>query len=218
MKFDFQEIKENIRNKSLYKYQNDLNRSDKKIIVLSSDCVGGRLMKDYALPSYTPMINNHYSAKDFIKICQNPDYYFSHEVEFAGYSKHNHPMGRIDDVCVIFGHSSGYEESLKKWKIGCKNYFRAKKTNNYEIIVICNDRNGFMLEDVNGFESLPYKYKVNFVHTKEYLSENSFYMKNEDNFNCVKTMTSFESRFSIKRRYDRYDFYKVFKKAKGLDE
>ncbi|MCR4611907.1 MAG: DUF1919 domain-containing protein, partial [Lachnospiraceae bacterium] len=149
-----------------------LHKSGKKIIILSSDCVGGRIMKDYELPEYTPTVNNWYSSSDFLKICSNPDYYFSQKVEYIGEDEHCEPMGRIDDVVVHFGHSSGFDESLKKWEIGCKSYFRAKRKGSYEICVIMNDRNYFEQEFLDLFEKLPYKNKVLFVHRKDWERNN----------------------------------------------
>lgn len=213
LKKKYNESRENARARSLTNKQEELQKyvRMKKIIILSSDCVGGRLQKDYKMPCYTPTINNWYSADDFIKICLNPDYYFSQEVIFKGYDFENHPVGLIDDVEIHFGHCDSYEEGLAKWKIGCKSYFRATKNDNYEICVIQNDRNGFSEEHVDKFEALPYENKVLFVHKRSMKSKNSFYMKNEDKRDCVDTMTRFENWLTIRRRYDRFDFFEWFK-------
>lgn len=206
--------KEERRHNEFSKKRNELQRvlseSKKKIIILSSDCTGGRIMRDFGLPEYTPTINNWYSGADFIKICSNPDYYFSQEVEFIGLDEQNQPMGKIDDVIVHFGHTAGYEESLKKWQIGCKSYFRTIKKGNYETCIIMNDRNFFNHDLLGLFEKLPYEYKVLFVHRKEWSSPHTFYMSGEDSYDYVDIMTAFESSISTKRRYDRFDFYRWF--------
>lgn len=208
------EEREKIRNKKLEKCQKKLcqERKDsrKKIIILSSDCTGGRLMFDYNLPTYTPTINNWYSAKDFIRICREPDKYFSMKMERGEQDSNGQPTGIIGDIMVHLGHSAGYEEAKKRWEIGCKNYFRAKESEKYEICVIMNDRNYFTDDILQEFEDLPYKYKILFVHKKENIAPHTFYMHGEDNLEFVNIMTSFEG--IIKRRYDRFDFYHWFLK------
>lgn len=167
-------------------------------------------MKDYSLPSYTPMVNNWYSAEDFIKICENPDYYFSIKMLYLGMDENGEFIGKIDDVTVHFGHTSSYEEALKKWEIGCKSYFRAKKKDNYEICIIQNDRNGFNDTLIDRFNNLPYSHKIIFVHKKDNSLHDAFYMQGEDNKSYVDVMTQFENKLSIRRRYDRFDFCKWF--------
>lgn len=214
IKAKISEYKENRRHESLndrrHALHEVLSKTKNKIIVLSSDCTGGRLMRDFELPEYTPTVNNWYSCSDFLKICSNPDYYFSQEVIFSHMDENNQPVGKIDDVEIHFGHSSGFEESLKKWQIGCKSYFRAKKKDNYEICVIMNDRNLFSKDMISQFDGLPYNHKVLFVHQKDWSGPNTFYMKGEDSLKFVDVMTAYENRISLKRRYDRFDFYKWF--------
>lgn len=183
---------------------------EKSLIILSSDCVGGKLMKDYMLPCYTPTVNIWYTGEDFLKICENPQKYFTQEMIRGEADFENHPTGIIDDVVVHFGHEEKFEEGAKKWKRGCRLYEKALK-GNYEICVIMTDRNGFSADLVERFEKLPYRYKVLFTHCKYENAPHTFYMKGEDTKEYVKTMTRFEHVFSLKRRYQRFDFYQWFR-------
>lgn len=208
----YNEIKEYKRNRKLSQMQEALKvaaEKGKKIIVLSNDCTGGRVMKDFSMPSYTPTVNNWYSAADFLKICRNPDYYFSCSIEDAGIDADGKFTGKLDDIYIHFGHSSSYQESVKKWKIGCKSYFRARKSN-HEICVIMNDRNGFEESLFNDFNSLPYIHKMIFTHKQWKNVPDSFYMDGEDALPYVDVMTRYENKLSTKRRYDRFDFFKWF--------
>ena len=72
-----------------------------------------------------------------------------------------------------------------------------------------NDRNGFDDNMVEKFEYLPYTYKILFTH-KKYASGCTFYMKGDENKEFVEIMTNFEGWFTLKRRYDRFDFYQWF--------
>lgn len=179
------------------------------IVILSSDCVGGRIMNDFRMPVNTPTVNNWYSSKDFLKICENPQKYFTEDLIIDGFDENGGCRGYIDDVIVHFGHDKDPNQASKKWKRGCKQYFRAIKKK-YEVVVIMNDRNGFQDEDISRFESLPYTYKVLYTHKKHINAPHTLYMAGEDNLPYVDMMTNFESMFTLKRRYDRYDYYKTF--------
>lgn len=183
-----------------------MNEKGVAIIILSSDCTGGRLMNDYRMPVNTPTVNNFYSADDFLKICENPEKYFSLPVELEGIDNDGNFLGKIDDVVVHLGHEESPEKAVRRWNRGCKQFFRAIKSP-HEICVIMNDRNGFKDSDMARFEALPYTYKVIFTHKPYKNAPHSFYMKGEDHLPCVNIITRFESVFSLKRRYDRFDFF-----------
>lgn len=215
----YSEIKESLRHNFLYKKKSDsirLHLTEKKIIILASDCVGGRLMKDFNLPFYTPTVNIWYPNDDFLKLCKNPDFYFKQPLIEKYDSTENCPVATCADITLVFGHYKGksFDEINKIWKKGCKSYFRAKNSEDYEIIVIANDRNGFE-PYIEEFSKLPYKYKIVFTHKKNN-HKDCFYMNGEDSYPYVKTMTDFENMFSLHRRYDRFDFYSWFKEIYNL--
>lgn len=166
-------------------------------------------MNDYRMPVNTPMVNNWYSAKDFLTICKNPEKYFSETLVEEGIDQYGACTGRIDDVVIHFGHDHDFEVAAKKWKRGCKQYFRAIKKN-HEVVVIMNDRNGFMDEDVARFEALPYEHKVLYTHKPYSNAPHTLYMEGEDNLPYVDMMTNFENPVTLKRRYDRFDYYGMF--------
>ena len=183
-----------------------MNRHGVAIIILSSDCVGGRLMNDYRMPVNTPTVNNFYSAQDFLKICEAPEKYFTMPIQLDGEDSDGNYIGRIGDVVVHLGHESDSEKAVRRWNRGCKQFLRAMK-DPHEICVIMNDRNGFTDNDMVRFEALPYPYKVIFTHKPYANAPHAFYMKGEDHLPFVKIMTGFEHVFTVKRRYDRYDFF-----------
>lgn len=214
LKRKYNDKREKIRHESFAKEREQITESllesRKRIIILSSDCVGGRLMKDFELPQYTPTVNNWYSGDDFMKICFNPDYYFSQDVIYNGLDSNGEPTGKMDDVIIHFGHTSGFNESYKKWMIGCKSYFRAKKKEHI-ICVVANDRNSFSENTLELYGKLPYKNKIIFVHKSEWDSDyDRFYMNGEDSLPHVNVMTLYESKLSCKRRYDRFNFAEWF--------
>lgn len=183
---------------------------EKKIIIFSNDCVGGRVMKDYGLPCYSPMVNAWYSAEDYIKICEKPLYYFQFALEDCGLDEDNHPLGRLGDVYLHFTHFSNFESAKRRWNRGVKQFYQAYE-DNHEFLIIMNDRNFFTDRLVERFENLPYQYKVLFTHV-DHRTPNTFYMKNEDSREFVDIMTNFENLFSCKRRYERFDFFGILLK------
>lgn len=168
-------------------------------------------MNDFRMPVNTPMVNNWYSAQDFLKICENPQKYFAEDLIIDGFDENGGCRGHINDVIIHFGHDKDPEVAIKKWQRGCKQYYRAIKKK-YEVMVIMNDRNGFQDDDVVRFESLPYRYKVLYTHKQHLNAPHTIYMKGEDGMPYVDMMTNFESIFSLKRRYDRFDYYTTFLK------
>ncbi len=181
----------------------------KKIIIFSNDCVGGRLMKDYYLPQYTPMVNIWYSAADFLKICREPEKYLSLKLSDVRLDENGIPSARLGDTILHFNHDNNLDAVVRKWEKGCRAFFKAVKSERHEICVVMNDRNGFDDNMVEKFEYLPYTYKILFTH-KKYASGCTFYMKGDENKEFVEIMTNFEGWFTLKRRYDRFDFYQWF--------
>lgn len=214
------ELKENLRSYFLFKKKAEIisnHVTEKSLIILASDCVGGRLMKDYRLPYYTPTVNIWYPDDSFLKLCKNPDYYFQQPLIELHDSTINSPAAKCGDITLVFGHYKGmpFSKIEKIWRKGCKSYFRAKKEGNYEFIVIANDRNGFE-PYIDEFCELPYKYKVIFTH-KNFNNQSCFYMK-EDSLQFVDIMTSFENIFSLHRRYDRFDFFSWLKEIYKIND
>lgn len=181
----------------------------KNIIILSSDCVGGRIMKDYALPCHTPTVNIWYSGIDFMKLCEDPLKYFDMEIEEGGFDDEGHPTGRLGDIVLHFGHEDSFEAGARKWMRGTRSFRKAVQSP-HEICVIFNDRNGFTEDLVGRFENLPYSHKVLFTHKPHHNAPHTFYMDGEDRLEFVRTMTLFEGLLPIRRRYERFDFYQWF--------
>jgi len=215
----YDDLKKKKREQLLEQKRNEIfNLSKgKNIIVLSNDCVGGMIMKDYGLPCFSPTVNVHYSGEDFLKICENPSYYFAQEVRDYGMDDEGHPMGKCDDIILHYGHSKSFAEGNKKWRVGCKAYFRAINKK-HEVCIIDNDRNGFTETEFERYMKLPYVHKILFVHRPEWKNDYTCLIQEEEKFEAVKGMTSFENFFSVKRRYDRFDFYRWFKEIAELDE
>lgn len=140
--------------------------------IISCNCIGGVLYHELGLQFMSPTINLWLDCPDFIKLCENLEYYFSLPVkEYDGPLECDYPLGVIDDIVVHFMHYSSLEEATKKW------YERIERINWDNIFIIATDRDGFNDELLNRFEALPYKNKKLFTHLPIENASNTFYLK-----------------------------------------
>lgn len=106
---------------------------NRKLSILCNNCCGGYLYQYFGLPYKTPTIGLFFTTDDFIKICKNPQYYFSQKLEFINprNSKNyellknsnrygEYPVGKINDLEIFFMHYHSNEEAEKKWCIRSK--------------------------------------------------------------------------------------------------
>ncbi len=184
------------------KYRKRIKNIDFSII--SSDCVGGVICKDLRCRFNSPTINFYFSAGDYIKFISNLKQY----IEYGVLRDVTQP-GEYVKVAIeieneqIIAHCIHYktaEEFIEKWNS------RKVRVNYDNCFFIMTDRNDFTEEHLRMFDALPYKNKVCFVHKEypDYLS--AFYIKGSEQNGMVKGMTEYKSIFTIKRRYDDFDF------------
>lgn len=69
----------------------------------------------------------------------------------------NKPIGRIEDIEIIFLHYNSKEEAYEKWNK------RIKRVNHSNLIVKFSEQNLCEYEDLVAFVNLPYKNKICFV-------------------------------------------------------
>lgn len=104
----------------------------KDFTIISNNCSGGYVYQYFGITYNTPTEGLFFTADDYIKLIQRPEYYFKHEVvlidsrqsEFAKAGNEvDYPVGKIDDIEVYFMHYRNPEEALNKW------YRRASRMN-----------------------------------------------------------------------------------------
>lgn len=105
--------------------RNRLNNDDFSIIC--NNCWGGYVYRRYGLPYNSPTVGLFFFAEDFIKLCYNLRYYMSLEIEFIKVEDSMHiehlktdkykniPIGKLDDIEVIFLHYKTEDEAREKW-------------------------------------------------------------------------------------------------------
>lgn len=175
---------------------------NEQVSFISSDCLGGVLYKALHRRMDSPTINMFFSASDFIKFCENMDYYLEQEVVNDEKNRENGPwpIGKLGDIRLQLVHYKSVEEAAGKWEE------RKKRIHRDALYFIMNDRNGCTEREIAAFDALPYEHKVIFTH-KPYPQYKCVYCVpgcEQDGF--VKIMTSYAGLFTLRRRYDDFDF------------
>jgi len=144
-----------------------LNNTD--FTIISNNCWGHFVYSRYALPYLTPTIGMYIFPDDFVKLCHNLRYYMELPLEFITYreSKHkdaiiakeqtNIPIGKLDDVEIVFLHYKTEELAREKWER------RAKRINYDNLIFKFTKMNGCTKEELKRFDALECDKKICFV-------------------------------------------------------
>ncbi len=118
--------------------------------ILSNNCIGAFLYKDYGLPYATPLAMLQIAPKDFILFCKNIDYYLSCALESAEITKEvkaawwqvgggdinlKFPIGKLGgEIIIFFQHSKSFEEAKADWNRRLARY----KNTSSEVYIILN--------------------------------------------------------------------------------
>lgn len=138
--------------------------------VISNNCFGGFVYQRYGLPYKTPTAGVFFMPKDFLRLLERPQTYFSLPLEFVEPMTTPHaevlraddehygqyPVARLGDIYVYFMHYATVQEAQEKWVRRC-----ARICWNRVLYKFC-DQNGATKEDIAAFDALPHKNKVCF--------------------------------------------------------
>ena len=161
----------NQREKSNSKYA-DQRQSlliGKSFTILSNNCWGGHVYRYFSLPYLTPTIGLYFYPDDYLKFIGDYKKYLAAELTFIPWqeSKHadslrernqtNVPIGKLDDVEIVFLHYKSESEAYEKWNR------RVARINWDHILVKCSKQNGMTDEQVEQYDKLPINNKIIFV-------------------------------------------------------
>ena len=141
--------------------------------IISNNCWAGHVYRYFNLPYNTPTIGLYFFSEDYIKFLSNLKYYIDADLQFISYTDSMYrnyleargeihcPIGRLNDIEVIFLHYSTPEEALTKWN-------RRKKRICWDnLIYKMSEQNLCSIEHLKMFDSIPEKKKFVFT-TKNY--------------------------------------------------
>lgn len=141
--------------------------------IISNNCWAGSVYRWFHLPYLTPTAGLYFYAEDYLKFLSNLKYYLSlipeeislkisqHKESLMQKGQINVPIGKLDDVEIIFLHYPTFEEAREKWLRRCARI-------NWEKLIIKNsEMNGCTEENVREFDKLPFNRKFIFT-TRSY--------------------------------------------------
>ncbi len=115
--------------------------------IISNNCVAGHLYELFNAIPNTPTINTAIDAKDYVKFCENYDYYMQKDLEDVHIERRVYqdvgqieemPVGRLGDIKIAFAHTYNADDVVKKWNI-------LKKVNKKDhLVFLYSDNNEYM--------------------------------------------------------------------------
>lgn len=183
---------------------------NKSFSIISNNCIGGFLYKQYGSKFYSPTIGLQFSQEDFVKLCKNLEYYLNEELIESddkmqdGFTKLgggtiDFPVGKLADITIYFQHYPSFEEAKEKWNKR-KNYI---DENNLFFIFVGYDNTP--LEVFEEYDKLPFKHKLLLTNEKIINSNDTFAMHNGNR----RWLDKINHKFGIKY-YEQFNFYKWF--------
>lgn len=199
----YKELRFSVRD-LLYNRKRRNRLSNKEFSLITSDCVGGCIAKDLKTRMNSPTRNFYFNADDYIKFCQNLDYYLTLEPKpydgnYEGVGA-EYLMASLGDLKMFLVHYTSVEECRKEW------IRRRARVNKQNMFFMMNDRNYCTERELKAFDELPYKNKVCFTHRKYPQYAATFYIPGSDNDKYIKGVTRYIHQWWIKRYYDYFDF------------
>lgn len=184
---------------------NNKRVKNKSISIICNNCWGGIFYRNSNIPYLSPTVGLFFMADDYIKFIYDLKKYIETELEFISvedskyknYLKklnYNSPIGKLNDVEIMFLHYSSESEAKEKWD-------RRKARINWDNIVYkFSDQNMCTYEDLEKFQLFKAKNKICFT-TREYDGLDTIQIKKYQNAECVG-----DDIKSYKKYFNFYDY------------
>jgi uncharacterized protein (DUF1919 family) len=168
--------------------------------LVANNCVSGVLYEDLDLPYSTPFAGLYILPADFVKLCQDFQYYMSQNLLPCIGSQEDFPVGQLDDVKIYFMHYTTFEIAKEKWE-------RRKSRINYlNIGFILVQRDGCTLNDMVNFDNLSMPNKVILSAQQNSECKSAHYVKYFGEENELGNVLEFKNSFSGQRIMYEFDF------------
>ena len=194
--------------REIYKKRLRARLHNKDFSLIASNCSGMFMLKDLNLPYKSPFVNLWLYPKDFIKFLKNISYYSECKLEFIQMDNIKYPVGKLDDIYIFFQHYKTEAEAYDKWNK------RIKRINKNNIYILMTDRDGCTEDDLREFDKLEYKNKKVFTHIKHPDISSAVYIPGFEKDESVGMCFQYPHKYSIKRRYDVFDYISWFNNFK----
>lgn len=177
---------------------------NKNITLIASNCNGGAILHDLNLPFNSPFVNLWLKPKDFLKFCENMNYYLMQSLRFIKEKDITYPVALLGGIKIYFQHYNNEKEALLKWEI------RKQRIDMNHIYILFTDRDGCTYEDLQRFERLPFNKKAVLVSKRYPDILSAIYIPGFEHEDCVGMCMDFKNKFTSKKFYDSFDFISWF--------
>lgn len=179
---------------------------DTTFSIISNNCWGGHVYRYFGLKYSSPTIGMYFFSDEYIRFIKNLKYYLSLQLTIIPIEESKYrdiliereqasvPIGRLDDVEIVFLHYKSPEEALSKWAR------RTNRINFSNLIVKFSEMNLCSEDHLREFDALPYENKLVFVTKKRGLKSEILFKKYEGQ-NEIKDDTTFFKKYVNLRRY-----------------
>lgn len=154
--------------------------------IISNNCWGGNVSTDFNIQHQSPFVGMFIMSEDYLKLCENLDYYMKQELKFIEISKwdninerrktEHYPLAVLGDVELNMQHYKNKDEVLSKWN-------RRRERINWDNLYFKFEENyGATPEMLATFDNLPYDNKIifteqNYLHLKSAVHFTNFDLK-----------------------------------------
>lgn len=168
---------------------NNARIKNKNITIISNNCWGGIFYRNNNLEYLSPTLGLFFMAEDYIKFVYNLRHYIDSNLTFISINEskykdylqklnYHSPIGKIDDIEVMFLHYKDEQEALQKWE-------RRKKRINWDnILYKFSDQNMCTFKEIKKFNDLPVKNKLLFT-SRKYDGITSVQIKKYEKSECI---------------------------------
>lgn len=149
------------------KFSRRIGLKNRSFSIISNNCSGGYVYQYFGIKYNSPTEGLYFTTEDYVKLAQNPLYFFSKEIEFisSGNSKNkellkdsvnwgNFPIGKIEDLEVYFLHYENETEAKEKW------IRRVSRINYNNIYFLLTQNESFSIDLLLKFDSIQTKHKI----------------------------------------------------------
>lgn len=141
---------------------------NKDFTIISNNCWGGHIYQYYGMVYNTPTVGLTFFADEYLKFISNLDKYLHTELTFIPITESRYyeyyqdkvsyyPIGKLDDIEIVFLHYKSEAEAYEKWNR------RKARMNMNNLIVKFNDMNRATEDHIRKFDCMPFKNKICFV-------------------------------------------------------
>lgn len=198
-------IQKNRRKKYFKKTKDRLQNRDFSLV--SNYCSGCVLLHELGMRFNSQFVNLAIHSEDYIEYLENFDKYNEMPLRFIEPdAKKGYPIGKLGDLTIYFVHYKTNEQAREKWE---QRKQRINKDNLF-IIYMCQDEDGCNEEIMERFDRLPFPNKVMFTNKEYPQFKSAFFCKEFVNEPGVPMFYDFKNHFTVKRKYDVFDFVSWF--------